>query len=172
MTNLLLLSVQMVMALMAFIIIFRVYLQRWFTAAPFALAVLPLLLLHVFRYLGLTLIAPGQVEASVSRTALQVMAYGDLAAGVAALLAVLAVVSRSSLATASIVLFTIVGFGDFISVGYTAAQAGIVDAEIGTMRFFLVTFAPALILSQIYVAYRLFGHVFGSKRDQMVSAQR
>lgn len=59
MTNVLLLSVQMVMALTAFILIFRVYLQPWFTAQPFALAVLPLLLLHVFRYLGLTLIAPG-----------------------------------------------------------------------------------------------------------------
>ena len=172
MTNMLVLSVQMVMALTVFILIFRVYLQRWFTAQPLAVAVLPLLILHVFRYLGLTLIAPGQVEASVSRTALQVMAYGDLAAGVAALLAVLAVVSRSSLATASIVLFTVVGFGDFISVGYTAAQAGIIDADIGTMRFFLVTFAPALLLSQIYVAYRLVGHVFGNKRDQMVSTQR
>ena len=37
----------------------------WFKAQPFGTAVLPLLLLHAFRYMGLTLIVPGQIDPSI-----------------------------------------------------------------------------------------------------------
>ncbi len=155
MNTLLHMNIQILMAFAALTLIFRIYLQPWLKAQAFGAAVLPLLLLHVFRFLGLTLLAPGQVEASVSRVSLQTMAYGDLAAGIAALLAAVAVHFRSSLSVPLVALFTLVGFGDFIVVGYTAAQAGIPEASIGTMRFLMVTFAPALLITQLYVAYRL-----------------
>jgi len=167
--NMLYLNLQILVAFVVFILIFRLYLHPWFKAQPFGAAVMPMLLLHVFRYLGLTLLAPGQVEASVSPTALEVMAYGDLAAGISALLAALAIYTRSSLSVPLVALFTLVGFGDFVSVGYTAAQAGIAQAEIGTMRFLMVTFAPALMLSQIYVAYRLVAHLFTKQPQQLTN---
>jgi hypothetical protein len=158
--NIIHLNIQFLIALVTFLLIFRIYLQPWFKSQPFGPAVLPLLLIHVFRYLGLTFLAPGQVEASVSPMALQIMAYGDLSSGVFALLAALAIAGRSSLIVPLVGLFTLVGLGDLIMVGYQAAQVGIVHADIGTMRFLMVTFAPVLLLSHIYIAYRLVSHTF------------
>jgi hypothetical protein len=83
-----------------------------------------LLILHAFRYLGLSLIVPGQIDPAVSRDALQVMAWGDFASGVFALLAAIAVHHRRSASTAMVTLFSLVGNGDLIAVGFTATKAG------------------------------------------------
>ncbi len=161
MKNLTILALQMVMAVSAYLLIFRIYLQPWFKAQPFEQAVLPLLVLHIFRYLGLSLIVPGQIADSVPREALQMMAWSDFASGVCALLAALAVFSRSKLGTPLVALFTVVGLADLMAVGPIALNAGVFQANIGTMWFVLVIFAPTLLLTQIYIAYRLFSHLFG-----------
>ena len=166
MSNLIILNLQFVMALGAYVVIYRIYLQRWFASQPFGKAVLPLLLLHVFRYLGLTLIVPGQIDSSVSMDALQVMAWGDFASGVCALLAAIAVHHRWSVATALVGLFSLVGIGDLIAVGITAIKAGVFFADIGTMWFILVLYAPVMLLAQIYVAYRLVRHLGGGDANQ------
>ena len=89
------------------------------------------------------------------------MAWGDFASGVSALLAAIAVHHRWSIATALVALFSLVGIGDLVTVGYTAINAGVFFADIGTMWFVLVLYAPAMLLAQIYIAYRLVQHLLG-----------
>jgi len=158
MSNTVIQVIQTAMAISAYLLIFRNYLQPWFKAREFGEAILPLLILHIFRYLGLCLLVTGQIDLAVPRDALQWMAFGDLAAGGSALLAAIAVSARSKFATPLVVLFTIVGIGDLIMIAPTAKNAGVIDADIGTMWFFLVIFAPALLLSHLYIAYRLLIH--------------
>lgn len=155
------LKLQYLVALGTYIVIFRVYLQPWFKAQPFGAAVLPLLLLHAFRYLGLTLMVPGQFDESIALSALQIMAWGDFASGVFALLAAVAVHHRWSSATALVALFSLIGIGDLFVVGHTAINAGVFFADIGTMWFLNVLYAPAMLLAQIYIAYRLVTHLRG-----------
>lgn len=161
MSNLVILNLQTLVALGTYVVIFRIYLQPWFKAQPFDRAVLPLLILHTFRYLGLTLIIPGQIGPTVSQDALQIMAWGDFASGVTALLAAVAVHHRWSAATALVALFSLVGIGDLLTVGFTAVNAGVFFADIGTMWFVLVLYAPVMLLAQLYIAYRLILHVSG-----------
>jgi hypothetical protein len=161
MSNLTILNLQCVVALGTYAVIFRIYLQPWFKAQPFGPAVLPLLILHAFRYMGLTLIVPGQIDPAISMDALQIMAWGDFASGVTALLAAVAVHHRWSAATALVALFSLVGIGDLITVGYTATNAGIFFANMGTMWFVLVLYAPVMLLAQLYIAYRLILHLSG-----------
>lgn len=155
MSNTVIQVIQTAMAVSAYLLIFRNYLQPWFKAREFGEAILPLLILHIFRYLGLCLLVTGQIDLAVPRDALQWMAWGDLAAGVSALLASIAVTVRSKLSVPLVWLFTVVGIGDLIMIAPTAKNAGVIDADIGTMWFFLVIFAPALLLSHLYIAYRL-----------------
>lgn len=164
MSNLVILNLQYLMAIGTFIVIYRIYLRRWFESRSMHAAVLPLLLLHAFRYLGLTLIVPGQMDPTLSVDGLSVMAWGDYASGAAALLAAIAVHHRWPMATAMVALFTLIGIGDFIVVGYTAATIGVFFADMGTMWFVNVIYAPTLLLSQIYIAYRLARHLFGGSR--------
>lgn len=164
MSNLVILNLQYLMAIGTFIVIYRIYLRQWFKSRSMHAAVLPLLLLHAFRYLGLTLIVPGQMDPTLSADGLSVMAWGDYASGAAALLAAIAVHHRWPMATAMVALFTLIGIGDFIVVGYTAATIGVFFADMGTMWFVNVIYAPTLLLSQIYIAYRLAIHLFGGSR--------
>ncbi len=164
MPSLLVLNLQVLMALGVYVVIYRIYLRGWFLAQPFARAVLPLLLLQVFRYLGLMLLAPGQIDSAIPREALATIAWGDFSSGVCALLAAIALHHRWRAGTALVALFSIVGFADFVVVGITAARVGIFDAEIGMMWFLAAFFAPALLLSQIYIMYRLVAHMITGPR--------
>lgn len=155
MDNLIILNLQTAMAVAIYLLIYRVYLRDLFNARDFASAVLPLLVLHSFRYLGLCLIIPGQIAEEVPRQALQIMAWGDFASGVSALIAAIAVFKRSRFSPFLVFLFSIIGIGDLMAVGPTAYNAGVFYADIGTMWFVLVTLAPALLLTHIYIAYRL-----------------
>lgn len=159
MSNLVILNLQIAMALGAYLVIFRIYLQPWFAAQPFGKAVLPLLLLHAFRYLGLVLIVPGQIDSSLPFDALQVMAWGDFASGACALLAAIAVHHRWSASTALVAVFSLVGIGDLVVVGINAIKTGIFFTDMGTMWFVLVLYAPVMLLAQIYIAFRLVLHL-------------
>ena len=164
MSNLVILNLQYLMAIGAFIAIYRIYLRQWFKSRSMHAAVLPLLLLHAFRYIGLTLIVPGQMDPKLPMDGLSVIAWGDYASGAVALLAAIAVHHRWPIATAMVALFTVVGLGDFIVVGYTASSIGVFFADMGTMWYVLVIFAPALLLSQLYIAYRLVMHLLSGSR--------
>lgn len=71
MSNTVIQIIQTVMAISAYVLIFRNYLQPWFRAREFGEAILPLLILHIFRYLGLCLLVTGQIDVAVPRDALQ-----------------------------------------------------------------------------------------------------
>lgn len=159
MNNTIYLIIQTTMGLIAYGFILKFYVAPKLKDKEFGPAILPFLILHIFRYLGLVLLVQGQIDPSVSRDALAVMAYGDLASGVCALAAAFAISKNLSFATPLVILFTFVGIIDFILVSISAAMAGIVDAEIGTMWFMMVIFAPALLITQLYIAYRLLLHL-------------
>ena len=75
MPNLVILDLKTLVALGTYIVISRIYLRPWFAGQPIAAAVLPLLLLHAFRCLCLTLMVPGQIDSSVPMSALQIMVW-------------------------------------------------------------------------------------------------
>ena len=158
MNNLIILNIQVVSAICVYLLIYKVYLRDWFNARNFGAAVLPLLILHSFRYLGLGLIVDGQIAPRVPREALLIMAYGDFAAAVAALLAAIAIATKSKIGSLMVLLFSVIGIADLIAVGPIAYKAGVFTADIGTMWFILVTLAPALLLTHIFIAYRLYSH--------------
>lgn len=158
MSNLLILNIQATMAVCIYVLIYRVYLRDWFNARDFGAAVLPLLILHSFRYLGLTMLVTGQMAPEIPRDALQIMAYGDFAAGFTALIAAIAIACKLKTGSLLVFVFTIVGVADLIIVGPTAFNAGVFDADIGIMWFLLVVYAPSLLLSHIYIILRLRSH--------------
>lgn len=173
MNNLAYLAIQFTTAIALYLVIFRIYLQPWFRAQTFERAILPLLVLHAFRYLGLSLVVNGQVDAAVSRDALAIMAWGDYASGICALIAVIAISLRSRLAVPLVILFSVVGIGDLLTVGPTALNAGVFEADIGAMWFLLVIYAmwfllviyaPILLLTHIYIVVRLVAHLSPSTR--------
>lgn len=156
MQNLIILNVQVGIALIGYYLAYRIYWRDWFNRQEFGPAVQPLLLIHLYRFLGLTLLVTGQADPNLPLRAMQTIAFGDFASAVAALFAAIAVYLDSRLAPLFVAIFTLVGLADFAIVGYTAITENVFQAYIGGMWFLSGILAPVLLLSHIYIAYRLF----------------
>jgi hypothetical protein len=76
--------------------------------------VLPILLLHAFRHLGLMFLAPGAVYPGIPEEFAHPAALGDMLAAALALIAIPAVVGRSRLARPLVGLFNVEGTLDLI----------------------------------------------------------
>ena len=72
-------------------------------------ALLPLVVPHMFRFVGLSFLVPGVVSASLSTDFARPAAYGDLAAAVLAVIAVFALSARVSWALPIVWVFNLWG---------------------------------------------------------------
>jgi hypothetical protein len=148
-------SIQFALGLIIFGTVVREYLLGWLQRSDVFVAIAPVLLYQGFRFLGLTMLAPDQVAPGQDLDAIEVIAYGDLAAAVTGIIAALAAYRRSALTLPLAWLFTVVGIVDLISVGITVAAAGTLEEGIGVMWVTFGLIAPLLVLSHGYVLYVL-----------------
>lgn len=155
MNNWVILGIQVTVSTIAYSLIFFWYVQPRISKLPFESAVAPMLLVQVFRFLGFTLLVVGQTDASIPRTTLEAMAYGDLLSAISALIAVLALRRRSGLAVPLIWIFTIIGFVDLANVGRLALNVDLFNYYVGVMWLVAIVFFPLVIISNLYILYRL-----------------
>ena len=122
--------------------------------------------LHSFRFFGLVFILPGVVGPNLPTSFATFAAYGDFAAGVLAILALLTVRIRP-LFWGFVVAFNVVGAGDLILDYYHAIRAGL-PAHPGQLgaAYFIPTFVVPLLLITHVLAFRIL------LQHQNVSAMR
>jgi hypothetical protein len=159
------LGIQVSVSTIAYALIFFWYVRPRIARLSFAAAITPMLLVHVFRFAGFTLLVVGQTDPSVPREPLTAIAYGDLLAAISALVAVIALRSGSGLAVPLIWLFTIIGFADLANVGVLAINADLFNHYVGVMWLVAIVFLPVVMISHVYIVVRLLG-----KRNQALTA--
>jgi len=115
-------------------------------------ALRPLLVLHGFRFIGLSFLIPGVVSSDLPMTFARDAAYGDLAAAVLALLALAALRSRFGVALAWV--FNIWGTFDLLNAFYQASASGLSPSQFGA-AFFLPTFIVPFLLITHGLALRI-----------------
>src|SRR5262249_3499681 len=109
------LTVNLLLSTLVFAIAARLYLWPKLPVLDPKAVVLPILLLHALRHLGLMFLAPGAVFPGIPAQFAYPAAYGDLAAAVLALIAIPAVNRGSRLARPLVGLFNLEGSADLIS---------------------------------------------------------
>jgi lysylphosphatidylglycerol synthetase-like protein (DUF2156 family) len=116
---------------------------------------LPILLLHALRHLGLMFLAPGAVYAGVPPEFANPAAYGDLLACLLALIALPAVAARSRIAKPLVWLFNIEGSVDLAT---AIALATMYNAAplMGPAYWIPAFWVPALIVTHVIVFIMLF----------------
>lgn len=112
---------------------------------PRAEALRPLLILHSFRFLGLSVLVPGVVSPSLSPVFAHWEAYGDIIAAILALLALFLLPSAAGIAAAWI--FSIWGSVDLLNVFYQAGHAGLLAGQLGATFFLPTLFVPLLLIT-------------------------
>ncbi len=115
-------------------------------------ALRPLLVLHAFRFIGLSFLVPGVVSSDLPMTFARDAAYGDLAAAVLALLALAALRSRFGVALGWV--FNIWGSFDLLNAFYQAGASGLSPSQFGA-AYYLPTFIVPLLLITHGLAFRI-----------------
>jgi hypothetical protein len=153
--NILILNVQAALGLAIVLIAFLRYARPRLDALSFNDAVLPLVLLQSFRFLGLTFIVDHQIADAIPRSAATLVALGDFSAAIAAFLTVIAILMKSRFVKPLAWVLTVVGIGDLAAIGPIAISNRFFEEGIGAMWLTIGTFAPVIIVAHGYIVYRL-----------------
>jgi len=104
-----------------------------------------LLVLHTFRFEGLSFLVPGIVSPDLPIAFAHDAAYGDLTAAILALLALASL--RSAWGVAVVWLFNIWGSIDLLNAFYQANNAGLVPGQLGAAFFIPTLIVPVLLIT-------------------------
>lgn len=112
--------------------------------------------LHSFRFFGLAFMVPGVVGAHLPAEFATFAAYGDFAAGVLAILALLSARVRP-LFWLFVVAFNLVGAADLAMDYYHGIQVGLpeLSGELGAMYAIPVLYVPVLMITHVVAFYLL-----------------
>jgi hypothetical protein len=149
------LNIQSTLSLILFILIARWYVAPRLAGRSRTHAVLPLLWIHAFRYSPLTLLAPGQADPNMPKDVVSVVAYGDLAAALLALVAIIAVKLELRMATALVWLFSLVSVADLVYSTARAVGSQMYTFYMGWSWYIVNFYVPMLIVSQVMIVYYL-----------------
>ena len=151
MTSEALLGLSVLMNFVASGIVTRLYIWPRLRAMSREEALLPLVVPHMFRFVGLSFLVPGVVSASLSADFARPAAYGDLAAALLAFIAVFALSARVSWALPIVWVFNLWGTIDLLNAFYQA-QIG-VRISVGSLG--AAFFIPTVLVPPLLVTHAL-----------------
>jgi len=107
---------------------------------------------HMFlRFIGLSLLVPGVVSPLLPAGFAVPAAYGDLIAGILAIVATIALVNRTTWATSSVWLFNLWGTADFLFAFYQGPRVGLQPGMLGAAFFIVTALVPPLLVTHILI---------------------
>ena len=119
-------------------------------------ALLLLAVPHMFRFVGLSFLVPGVVSASLSPDFARPAAYGDLAAALLAIIAVLALSTRVSWALPAVWIFNLWGTIDLLYAiyqGEIGVRVG--PGSLGAAFYIPTVLVPPLLVTHALIFWRL-----------------
>jgi hypothetical protein len=144
--------------LMSFVssgVIAALYVWPWLRAMERDRALIVLTAPHMFlRSIGLSFLVTGVVSASLPAAFAAPAAYGDLVAGVLAIVATAALARRAQWAAAAVWTFNVWGAADLLFAFFEGARVQIQPGALGA-AFFLITAIVPLLLTSHFLIFRL-----------------
>ena len=126
----------------------------WLQAQNTHVALLWLVVPHMFlRFIGLSFLVPGVVSASLPRSWAAPAAYGDLVAGILAIIAAAAVACNLSWAIEAVWIFNVWGAGDLLYGFYKGLRVNLAldPGSLGAGYYLVTTIVPPLLVSHALV---------------------
>jgi hypothetical protein len=146
----------LVLGYVAWLLCFGAYILPWLTSMDRVEAHRAIATLHSFRFFGLVFLLPGVVGPTLPASFATFAAYGDLAAGLLAMLALVTVRIRPVFRL-FVVAFNLVGMGDLILDYYHAIQVGLPAraVELGAVYAIPIIYVPLLMITHVFAFYLL-----------------
>ncbi|MBY5836204.1 hypothetical protein J3P71_01705 [Rhizobium leguminosarum] len=146
----------LVLGYVAWLLCFGAYILPWLTSIDWIKAHRAIATLHSFRFFGLVFLLPGVVGPDLPASFAAFAAYGDLAAGLLAMLALLTIRIRPVFRL-FVVAFNLVGMGDLVLDYYHAVQAGLPAraGDLGAAYAIPIIYVPLLMITHVFAFYLL-----------------
>jgi hypothetical protein len=155
MTPIVLFSIQFTMIFIGYALIAYWYVAPRLSTLPTQRAVVPLVWVHAFRVVGGTVLAPGAVGAGVPLEFQRMVGIGDLVTAGLALVALVALRYRSTLALALVWLVVVVGMVDTVSAIIQSLVNNVFVQPLGVNWLIVTAYVPALIVSSVLIVIYL-----------------
>ena len=150
-------SVQFTFCLVAYALICGWYVVPRLFGLPRAVALVPLLWVHVFRVAGATILAPGAVDPAIPMEFRTMVGLGDLTTAVLALVAIVLLRQRVAGAIAAVWLFLIVGTADTVNAIIQSVRYDVFTFPLGLNWVIVTMYVPALVLTSLLILATLVG---------------
>ncbi|NNG69720.1 hypothetical protein HLI18_07265 [Rhizobium laguerreae] len=146
----------LVLGYAAWLICFGAYILPWLTSMDRVRAHRAIATLHSFRFFGLVFLLPGVVGPNLPASFATFAAYGDLAAGLLAMLALI-MIRIPQIFWLFVIAFNLVGMGDLILDYYHAIQAGLPAraGDLGAAYAIPIIYVPLLMITHVCAFYLL-----------------
>lgn len=125
------------------------------TKFPRNSALTPLLFVHVFRYVGMTLLVAGMIDPKLPREFLSSAAYGDLLAAALALASIFALRSDWRFAIPLVWVTNTWGFVDLLNGVRGVLQLNVPSFNLATLWYVYTFYAPLVIISHLMIFWIL-----------------
>jgi hypothetical protein len=119
-------------------------------------ALRPLLIVHSFRFIGLSMLVPGVVSPDLPPAFAHPAAFGDIIAAILALVSLLLLPRAAGVAVAWI--FNLWGLADLFNAFYQANHAGLLAGQLGSAFFLPTLIVPLLLITHVLVFRILLQH--------------
>ncbi|HET9652234.1 MAG TPA: hypothetical protein VFP36_08585 [Usitatibacter sp.] len=147
------LAINLVLNTLIFALAARMYLLPRLAELPAKAVLLPILLLHSTRHLGLMFLSPGATYAGMPAEFAQPAAYGDLVASLLAVASIAALTANARIARPLLWLFTVEGSIDLVDAIFLA-NVWKADAFMGPSYWIPAFWVPALLVTH-YIVFRI-----------------
>lgn len=118
-------------------------------------ALVPLIFVHIFRYVGMTLLVTGMVDPRLPIGFRNNAAYGDLLTAALALLSICALRSDWRLAIPLVWVFNTWGFVDLLNGVRGLLQLNVPSFNLATFWYVYTFYAPAVLVSHLMIFWIL-----------------
>ena len=118
-------------------------------------ALSPLIFVHVFRYVGMSLLVTGMVDAGLPLSFRASAAYGDLVTAGLAFVSILALKSKWRIAIALVWVFNTWGFVDLLNGVRGLLQLNVPSFNLGSFWYVYTFYAPAVLISHLMIFWIL-----------------
>ena len=120
---------------------------------------IPLVAPHMFfRFIGLSFLVPGVVSPTLPAAFANPAAYGDLVAGLLAIIAAVALFKRAPWAIAAVWVFNIWGAADLLFALYQGPHVGIGPGALGAAFYIPTSLVPPLLVTHFLIFRLLLPH--------------
>lgn len=124
----------------------------WLRASNGQQALLWLVAPHMFlRFIGISFFVPGVVSGALPKVWARSAGYGDLVAGILAIIATLALAETAAWAIAAVWIFNVWGAADLLFAFYQGARSRLEPGSLGAAFYIVTAIVPPLLVSHALI---------------------